>query len=167
MSGVSLMTDGNGAVFRRRAIEAVRDDVGLHLLEELKGWMQSVRVNGLDAPDTETERRELEKELEGYNGREIETLDGESVQVEIQNPAEALEEVSRQGILRLTVADCESLSAAVINSGGLIQSRMAQEKTAWAIWRQHGQTALRTVFSFRNICCAIWALTVTRGKRMC
>lgn len=130
VSGVSLMTDGNGAVFRRRAIEAVRDDVGLHLLEELKGWMQSVRVNGLDAPDTETERRELEKELEGYNGREIETLDGESVQVEIQNPAEALEEVSRQGILRLTVADCESLSAAVINSGGLIQSRMAQGKNS-------------------------------------
>ena len=130
MSGVSLMTDGNGAVFRRRAIEAVRDDVGLHLLEELKGWMQSVRVNGLDAPETETERRELEKELEGYNGREIETLDGESVQVEIQNPAGALEEVSRQGILRLTVADCESLSAAVINSSGLIQSRMAQGKNS-------------------------------------
>ena len=52
------------------------------------------------------------------------------MQVEIQNPAGALEEVSRQGILRLTVADCESLSAAVINSGGLIQSRMAQGKNS-------------------------------------
>lgn len=129
VSGVSLMTDGNGAVFRQRAIEAVRDDVGLHLLEELRGWMRSVEVNGLDAPETETARKELDEELEGYNGREVEISKGESVRIEVQNPAANLEEKSRLGILHLTVEDSDNLSEAILNSAGLIQSRVEQGRS--------------------------------------
>lgn len=128
VSGVSLLTDGNGSVFRRRAIEAVRDDVGLRLLEDLKDWLQCIEVNGLDAQETESTRRELNEELEGYNGRETECLDGESVTVEIRNPAGVLEEKSRLGILSLAVEDAGSLSDMAIDSAGLIQRRMEQGK---------------------------------------
>ena len=36
---VSIMTDNNGAVFRKKAVEAIEDDVGLSLFERLKDWM--------------------------------------------------------------------------------------------------------------------------------
>ena len=45
---VSVLTDGGGAVFRRCAVEAVKDDLGIGLFEELQGWMQTVEVNGLE-----------------------------------------------------------------------------------------------------------------------
>ena len=49
MTRVSFLTDGEGAVFRRRASEAVQDDIGLSMLDQLKGWVDQIEVNSLES----------------------------------------------------------------------------------------------------------------------
>lgn len=124
LTRVSILTDGEGAVFRERAIEAVKDDVGLHLLEELEEWIQVIEVNGLETSVPEKEKREVDERIEEFNGMEIQISDEESTYVEIENPTLQLEEKRHLGILKL-VTDKE-LSEKVIDTEGLIQNRMDQ-----------------------------------------
>lgn len=126
LTGVSILTDGNGTVFRQRAIEAVKDDIGLHLLEQVREWMRVIEINGLDAPETTARREELSGKMDEYNGREVQISEEESVELEINNPIAALEGKSHLGILRLTVDEEEKLSENVLNSEGLIKNRMEQ-----------------------------------------
>ena len=124
LTDISILTDGRGAVFRARAIEAVRDDVGLHLLEELEEWMQVIEVNGLDTFAPEEEKREADEKIEEFNGKEIQISEEESICVEIVNPTNEIESKRRTGILNL-VTDKE-LSNRVIKTDNLVESRMKQ-----------------------------------------
>lgn len=126
LTRTSILTDGKGAEFRMRAVEAVKADVGLQLLEILEEWMEVIEVNGLDRTDTDERKKEVDEKLAEYNGREVQLSDGESGYVELENPTTGLEAKRRMGILRLVVEESE-LSDRVIDSGNLIKSRMEQE----------------------------------------
>ncbi len=122
ITGVSILTDLKGAVFRRRAVEAVKDDIGLSALTELKEWMEVIEVNGLD--DTGTEER---KEAADRQIREFEYVDQEGMhRVGIANPTAVLEEKRRLGILKQVVEDESALSRNTLDTSGLIYSRMAR-----------------------------------------
>lgn len=70
VTGVSVLTDETGAVFRKRAIEAVRDDVGIELFYQLQGWVDTVEINGLESAQTENEKEALDREIEEYTPEE-------------------------------------------------------------------------------------------------
>ena len=82
LTGVSILTDEKGAVFRGMAIEAVKNDVGLKLLEEVQDWMSVVQVNGLAEADYAAESRKLDEALEEYDGMEMQISENESVFLE-------------------------------------------------------------------------------------
>lgn len=124
LTKVSILTDGGGAVFRARAIEVIRDDVGWHILEELKDWMQVIEVNGLDTYVPEEEKREIDEKIEEFNGKEIQVSQEQSVCVEIVNPTKQIEGKRHSGILNLVTE--RDLSDRVIETDGLIKSRMEQ-----------------------------------------
>ena len=71
---VSILTDGEGDVFRKRAVEAVKNDVGLVTLENLKDWLDVVKNNGLNEREISAEKEVLDDQLADR--------DGEMVQVE-------------------------------------------------------------------------------------
>ncbi len=117
LTRVSLLTDAEGAVFRRRAVEAVRDDVGLERMEELGQWMQVVDANELDSRDVAAEKRALEEEvwqMTEYSESE-ETFD---------DPTGHLEQIRGQGILSWVVEDADALSHRVINRDPFIENRI-------------------------------------------
>lgn len=124
VTGVSFLTDGGGAVFRHRAIEAVKDDIGLHLLEEIKNWLHVIEVNGLDVLDTEGEKQIVDSKIEELNGTEVQISENESACVEIDNPTELLEGKRSLGILRLVLEDQDAISGNRVNSEVLIKGRM-------------------------------------------
>lgn len=124
LTGVSLLTDAGGAVFRRRAVEAVKNDIGLHLLEEIQGWLSVIEINGLDTSDTEGEKRRIDGEIEEYNGVEVQISEKESACVDIENPTEKLEAKRKLGILRLVLEEQDTVSENRVNSEVLIKSRM-------------------------------------------
>lgn len=126
LTSVSILTDEGGAVFRGMAIEAVREDVGVGLLDELQEWMSTVEVNGLSGADYDARRQELDEELEGYNGSEVQISETEKAYVKVDNPAAQLSTKRGLGILHLVAGDTESLSGKVIERAELAGQRMRQ-----------------------------------------
>lgn len=122
---VSILTDNNGAVFRKRAVEAIRDDVGLELLEQLQEWVETVEINGLEEAKLEQEKALLDREIEEY---EYENEDG-TVE-KLDNPTDQLNEMRRKGILTLVLADNQELSNRTLETDGLIGNRIAQGKVS-------------------------------------
>ena len=127
LTNVSFLTDEKGAVFRKQAVEAIRDDVGLGLLENLGEWMRTVEINGLDVTDIEEQKQNLDRQLEEFNGREIAVSDTESVLVEVENPTAQLEAKRGMGILSLVVEDGKELSVNTIDSSKLVKSRIEED----------------------------------------
>ena len=111
---ISLLTDGGGEVFRRCAVEAIKSDVGLDLLKEVQGWMETIEVNGLEEGKEEKQKQEYDAQIE-----EIED-------VEIDNPTDKLEQKKKRGILKLVTENDADLSQNVIYTDNLIMGRMQQ-----------------------------------------
>ena len=126
LTGVSILTDEKGAVFRSMAIEAVKNDVGLKLLEEVQDWMSVVQVNGLAEADYEAESRKLDEALEEYDGMEVQISENESVFLEVDNPAAQLNTKRGLGTLHLVIENTESLSPKILSGAEPVSRRMEQ-----------------------------------------
>ena len=77
MTGMSILTDDGGTVFRKRAVEAVQDDMGISMLEEVQKWMEVISINGLDTDETQNEKEEADRRIQEY---EYEDEEGETKQ---------------------------------------------------------------------------------------
>lgn len=126
MTEMSVLTDEGGAVFRRRAVEAVKDDIGLSALNELSEWMEAVEINGLDAGGIDREKEEVDRYIQEY---EYEDEDGE-LHKGVENPTEVLEKSKSLGILKLVVEDESRLSRNTLPLSGLVYQRMRQGKVS-------------------------------------
>ncbi|MBR1851827.1 MAG: hypothetical protein IJ794_01425 [Lachnospiraceae bacterium] len=127
---VRLLTDGNGGVFRRRAAEAMWDALNLSLLDEWKGWMETIDSEQLAERDIAALKQELDEELDDYAYEEEiyvykkGILETEWVTVSVDNPTDYLEEIRTKGILSWVVEDVDALSTHRINEDNLIGTRM-------------------------------------------
>lgn len=143
--GLSIMTDYSGAVFRGDAVEAVKADVGLGLLEELQGWIQKVEINGLEQGEEETRKQELDGEIkewvDRYDGMEIEVDEDEWEKAQVRNPTDGLEAKKRLGLLQLVLDDEADLSANAIRTESLILNRMQNGQVSHGNipWEGHGE----------------------------
>lgn len=126
LNGVSILTDGGGAVFRSAAIEAIENDVGLGLLEELREWIQVIEVNGLEEKNTEEEKHRLDAQIESYNDKYVEVEKDQWEKFEVINPTDELEKKRSQGILKLVLEDEAQLSQRTLKTESLIMNRMQQ-----------------------------------------
>ena len=61
---ISILTDERGAVFRRCAVEAIKADVGLNILEDVQGWMETIEVNGLEEGKEEEQKQEYDAQID-------------------------------------------------------------------------------------------------------
>lgn len=128
LTKVSLLTDYEGAIFRKCAVDALGADAGLGLLQEVQGWMQVMELNGLENDDSEARKQEIDKEIESYDGMEIEIEENEWEPLSVSNPTDTLEEKRRLGILKLVIEDEDALSSNALNPENLISERMKQGK---------------------------------------
>lgn len=120
---VAFLSDDNGAFFRRAAIEAVQDEVGLGLLESVKEWMDTITINGLDQKNSDEELEQADKALNDWNGTEVMINEQETACVEVENPIGGVTALKRKGILNL-VTDTATLSDRRINTQTLIRNRI-------------------------------------------
>ncbi|MCM1064633.1 MAG: DUF5702 domain-containing protein [Eubacterium sp.] len=123
---VSVLTDAGGAVFRRCAADAIKDDVGLGLLDQLQDWIRIIEVNGLEERDIEEEMSSLDGEIQEYDGMEFDMGEEEPYVLSVVNPAGNLEAQKRKGILKLVLEEDGELSANAIRTEGLILDRMSR-----------------------------------------
>lgn len=124
LTSISLATDAGGSLFRKQAAEAVKDEVGVGLLDDIVGWLDIVEKYDLTESDLETEKNHLDQEIAGWNGKKVQA--GEDwVTVEIENPTQTVEEVRRQGILRIVTEEGAEISGRTVDLQGLFSSRKA------------------------------------------
>lgn len=121
LTGVTLLTDGNGQVFRRRAVEAIQEDVGLTLLEDLKEWIKTVEEHRLNERDVMAEKQQAEEELADIR---LEVSEKEWKTGELEKPTEALEALYSQGILATVVDNPQTLSNKAVVKDNLLTTRM-------------------------------------------
>ncbi len=120
---VSILTDDNGRVFRRAAREALGEEVGLSLLDDVQRWMQYIEVNGLEDGEEERRKQELDGEIAGYDGVEVEIEENVIELVSVVNPTDIIEEKRKLGILQ-QIAPEDTFSSKVLITDTLIASRM-------------------------------------------
>ncbi len=123
---ISILTDNQGELFRKRAAEAMGADIGLDLLWEIQKWVQVIEVNGLEDGTEEDEKRQLDKEIESFDGMEIEIEEDQWETLVIDNPTDKLEEKKREGILKLVLSEEEEVSQKILNMENLLEFRMEQ-----------------------------------------
>lgn len=128
LTGVLILTDDAGAAFRGMAIEAVKNDVGLNLLDEIQEWMSVVEVNGLSEADCDGESQRLDQTLEEYEGLEVQISETETICLEVENPAAQVNAKRGPGILQLVTEDAETISQKAIDGTALVGYRMKQGK---------------------------------------
>jgi hypothetical protein len=142
---ISILTDHAGGVFRRCAIEAIKDDVGLGLLEEIQEWLRIVKVNGLEEGRQEQIKSELDEEIDSYDGMEIEIEENVWETMYVDNPTRSLEEKRKEGILKLVVGEEEALSQKVLHTENLIGNRMRQDQINYGNMPQKEQTGMESL----------------------
>lgn len=123
MKEASLLTDGDGSVFRERAAVAVRSDCNLSLLEDLQQWMQVIDSNDLQNRDVDSERAEADENLSNCTGEEIKITDAEWQGMQINNLNGLYEKVQKEGILKYVTKQDSVLSAKVTDTGNLVGNR--------------------------------------------
>lgn len=124
MTKVSILTDGNGAVFRRCAVEAIKDDVGVALLEELVNWTDIVKSEGLQEQNVAAQMQQADAEIQAYDGKEVQISEKEWITIDVTNPTEALNRIRRKGILDTVISNPEEISSKGISEEQLIAERM-------------------------------------------
>lgn len=128
LTEICILTDGNGQVFRKKAVEAVQDDVGISLIQNTLQWMRTVKEYELDTRDVEAEKREADEKIASYQGHKVQVSEEEWETVEIENPTDILEERKKTGVVNLVLGEEAELSAKMLNSGGLVYRRMQEGK---------------------------------------
>lgn len=123
ITGARYMTDANGAVFRRRAAEAMGDEYNLDLYEELQNWLGVVESNKLTERDIAAEKRKLDKKLQSYDGEIRYINEKEFVTISVTNPTEALEKLRKKGILYLVCHNPGAISSKAVNLTNLVEKR--------------------------------------------
>lgn len=105
VKGVALATDCGGAFFQKQAAEAVWEDSGLGLAEDVLGWVQTVESEGLLSRDIEAEKRAVDAQLAGHNDTRRQLEDEQWITVKIKNPTEHIETMRKQGVLKWVLED--------------------------------------------------------------
>lgn len=116
---VAFLTDGDGEVFRRLAVDAIKDDVGIGLLQQIREWMKIIESRGLEERDIAGEKKSIDEQIREYDG--MVTSEGKTIHIE--NPTAALEEKRNRGLLNLVLEDKE-IACGVIETENLIAARI-------------------------------------------
>lgn len=136
LTNVSFLSDYNGAVFRKSASDAIKDDIGIELLEQLNEWISIVESECLYTRNVGEEKHNLDEKIEelvdeAQSDDEIEIIreDGTIEIVEVsyepyENPTEVLETKRREGVLKYVVDNTDELSKKVLDTKNLFISRV-------------------------------------------
>ena len=153
LTGVSILTDGNGAVFRKRAVEAIRDDAGLELLEQIMSWVETVQINGLENGTLEREKAALDREIEEYEVPAEVTDDAgktEASEGKVENPTEQLNALRKKGILKLVLREEHQLSPKSVVTENLVGNRIRRSEVNKGNLDISGEESLIDRFLFQE-----------------
>lgn len=128
--GCSRATDEQGMVFKRQAVMYMKERYGVSYLEQVAGkareYGADMEGQGFLDRDVDAERNANQQTIASIDIPPVQTGDEEYEEVLLDNPADPVNAVRNAGILRLVVADVNTLSGQ-----GIIPERyVSQQKHA-------------------------------------
>lgn len=126
LTGVSILTDEKGSVFRRNAAQVAWEEGGVYLLQEVWEWMDVVESNRLTEASITGKMKDVDQQIQTYDGQEIQISETEWEIVDVENPAKGMEEIRKQGVLKSVLKDEALLSVKGINTENLVSDRVAK-----------------------------------------
>lgn len=130
LTHVSVLSDEKGAVFRKCAVDAIEDEVGITFLEQVNNWIYTAEINGLDFVGIQEEKNQLNDEWKSFQGQEVAISETESVVINIPNPTEELDLEKEKGFLRLVLPNAENISTKAISKESILSGRMRDGKVS-------------------------------------
>ena len=120
MSMESLATDSGARVYKRQAIQYIKDKYGVSALEKLDKFEKEYKQYKIEEYDPEEERRKAQKKLDDVGS--VEDEDGN--EVELDNPVEGVED-SSSAVMDALFGDTE-ISGKSMDIGNLYSNRMPE-----------------------------------------
>ncbi len=133
ISKVAVASDGGGRFYRKRAIEVIESDVGLTLLEEVAGWVDTVERYNLVESSLEEEKQLADSQISELNGQETQVGD-DWITLEVENPTVPIEEMKSKGVLTLVMEETGKVSSNGVDPEYLISSRYARGEINQGNW---------------------------------
>ena len=138
VEGVLYLTDNRGEAFMRRAYEAIKDDIGLTMLEEIQEAVTNIENDGLEDNDLQNQMVLLEGQVEDAQEAAQEADEdsesdsesessGEIVEVEsdaVSNPAASIVTRFGYGTSNMFIDDVSTISSKQIDTSLLISNRI-------------------------------------------
>lgn len=123
LTEVALATDMEGRRFQKKAAEAIWDDSGMQLLENVTEWVATIDNYGLLERDLEKEKEEVDKKLAALNGKEKELSENQWITIEVKNPTQHLNDMRAKGVLRWVLPEGAVISGQKVDLTQYISSR--------------------------------------------
>lgn len=130
IQGVRILSDENGAVFRREAVRIMKEETGLDLYEKVKSWTTFVSISGFDTADYEAEKDKADEELMTLIKASKKITESDIYDENTVNPTEVLNQNRRKGILYMVFSDTGEISNKQVNTSSLIGYRMKMNKVS-------------------------------------
>lgn len=140
----SLASDEEGLLIKRQAVSYMKDLYGTSYLEELKRQLDSVQKEGLFTRDVTAERLSNQSAIDSVEIPSKQISEDEWEEVELNNPADAVN--SARGILSLVIDGEQELSLSGINLSNYISSRNCNQGSG-LLGREGTQTADELIFN--------------------
>lgn len=107
LSDVMLATDYDGYSFYQKAVDAIKFETGITVLEELATYLDTAQEYLDFSDELEDSKADITTQIETANGTEV-VWEGETVEVEVENPLQEIE--SGNALLRAVVGESAVLS---------------------------------------------------------
>lgn len=123
-----MLTDDEGGVFRKRAADAMKDNLNIQLLQEVMEWMEVVEAEEMAERGIAEEKKKLDQQLKKYDGQEKQISETEWITIEVKNPTAYLEKMRKEGILKWVIKEPDKLSTKYLEDDNLISFRMKADR---------------------------------------
>lgn len=129
----SFATDDRGDVFKRQAVDYMKDKVGLSFLEELTGYVEESERYEMTTKDLSGEREDIEKQIKEIQ----EEQQGEEGMESLENPMDMVNATRSLGILGLVISKTEDLSYNTFAKNTFYSQRENQQGTGLPDWKEN------------------------------
>ncbi len=133
--GVLYLSDDEGNVFRQRAFEALKDDIGISMFTEILDCVRYIESNEIESIDVRGEMEKLQKQADAGQAAALSEIQSDSEGTETgkvrevretdmnTNPTKGASAMTNPMLLYQFVEDVEKLSTSTIDLSGLYSSR--------------------------------------------
>ncbi len=119
---IALATDDDGKRFQKNAAQAMLDEVGAGLAEDVLEWVGVVERKSLTEYDLEKERKKVNQDIEEMLSEKRKEDEEKWISVEIPNPLKYIEEFVAKGILQ-SILGGDKISSQTIDLSPYILAR--------------------------------------------